>query len=220
MQMVDDAPLVPQFRDLVIPGGEPKFDELAAAVEQRLLPPWSRDRETQESPTLQLSDYRVFQRDDSAAGPGLLLFLIARDNDVEVANVVPTGERRELTKEEYNDAVEQFSDGFLASAAETLGLVVRMSPSELDLRDVLDERTYRALLAFSRTSNRSTGSSHPMDRERWFEFLVSAYRSRADLSTSDLESWLVLDGWSEDVAWDLLVQFEFAMGLLKHVDRS
>ena len=218
--MTDDAPRVPQFRDLVIPGGQSKLNELADAVEQRLQPPWSRDREAESSPNLNLggAEYRVFKRDDTASGPGLLLFLIAQANDIEVANVVPTGERNELTKQEYNDAIVQFSSGFLADSAQALGLVVSLSPSELNMQDVLDETTYQALLAFSRASNRSTGSSHPLDREKWFKFIVGVYRNGSDVSSSDLERWLVLDGWSEDVAWDLLIQFEFAMQLLRYVD--
>jgi hypothetical protein len=213
---MSDVPLVPQFRDLVVPDASAHFEELVGEIERRISSPWSRDQETEQSRHLG-GRYRVFGRQDTTAGPGVLLFLITRNYDVEIANVVPTGDRHELTMQEYNEAVAEFNDRFLAEAASILGLEVSLSETELDLGQVLDEGTFRALLAFSRASNRATGSSHPSDRQRWLSFIVAAYRTGANLSSGDLQSWLVLDGWSEDVVFDLIVQFEFAMGLLRYV---
>lgn len=218
--MADDVPLVPQYRDLIVYGGRPKFDDLAGEVERRLEAPWSRDHEMERSERLLPGgSYRVFNRAETEASPGLNLFLIADDDDVEVANVVPTGGRDELTREEYNDSVAEFHGRFLADAASTLALEVRIGATDLDLSDVLDEATFRALLAFSRASNKATGSSHPSDRERWFAFILGVHGSRPELSTGDLQSWLVLDGWSEDVVFDLISEFEFAVGLLNYAAR-
>src|SRR5436190_867887 len=75
-----------------------------------------------------------------------------------------------------------------------LGGDARLGEDVIDLQADLGETVFRALVAFSRSANRTTGSSHPMDRERWFAFLVAAHRSHVDLSVDVLAKWLALDG--------------------------
>jgi hypothetical protein len=68
-------------------------------------------------------------------------------------------------------------------------------------------------------ANKSTGASHPKDKERWFEFLISAHRTSARLDADLLARWLSeAEGWPEDTAHALAIDYEFALGLLQKYD--
>jgi hypothetical protein len=202
---------------LELPGAASRLDEYVEEIDARLDRPWERARDIEDGPVLSGHRYRVFRRHETADGPGLLLHLLASGQRVYVANIVPT-EVHQLTTDEYNAALVEFSSRFAEPAAAALGLAIDLGVPEVDLAAEVGEDVFQDLLAFSRASNRSTGSSHPSDRERWFRFLVALHRSGIELSTGLLEQWLLLDGWPESVAHDLMLEFEFAMGLLKHVD--
>jgi hypothetical protein len=211
---VADYPLVPRFRDLDFHGLE--MDALADAIEQRLAQPWQRARDKEEDPILN-EKFRVFLR-RGGDEPGLLLFLATLDSMVYVSNIVPT-EKSELSRNEYNAALSEFYEEYALPAAGALGGEARLGGDVIDLQADLGETAFGALVAFSRSANRSTGSSHPMDRERWFAFLVAVHRSDAYLSVDVLAKWLVLDGWSESVASDLAIEFETGRDLLAYAER-
>jgi hypothetical protein len=146
------------------------------------------------------------------------LHLFADRSKVYVANIVPT-DRSNLSIGEYNEALVEFYERFAHPAADSIGVDTVLSADLVDLEVELPKHVFQALTAFSSLANKATGSSHPLDRQRWFEFLTLLHGSNSDLSTGLLQDWLILDGWSESVAFDLVIEFEFGIGLLKHVDR-
>lgn len=210
-------PLVPCFRELEFINGAQVFDPLTQGIERRLKGPWERDRGLEEGPILR-GEYRVFRRHPSNGQPGLLLHLMAEDERVLVANIVPT-EVGQLTTDDYNAAIVDFTDRFARPAARELGIEINLGSEFIDLESELPADVYSALTAFSRTANRSTGSAHPMDRDRWFDFLVRLYRSGGDVPSWVLQEWLTLDGWPESTSYDLIIEYEFGMGLLRYVEQ-
>jgi hypothetical protein len=73
---------------------------------------------------------------------------------------------------------------------------------------------------FSAAANKSTGSSHPCDEERWLEFVTAAHREKAALDASTLEQWLREgEGWPEDIASELAVDYEKARSLLSYYEK-
>ena len=215
--MPESSALVPQFRELLIDGGGTRLDELEQAVEELLAPPWDRDRETEDSDLLKRGKYRVFRRGGTGDAPGLRVFLVPREakDQVYVSNIVPT-ELSELTMDQYNDALITFCDEFCRPATAKLGLDCQITEAFLDLSKYLDEDTYRSLIAFSRLANKSTGASHPLDRDRWFDFIVRLHGSNIQLDGDVLERWLILEGWSEDIAYRLTEQYGYALELLQY----
>jgi hypothetical protein len=214
----DEYPIIARFRELDFPGTTAKdLDPLTNAIELLLASPWERARDVEQAPIFR-GEYRVFRRLPEDQHPGLLLHLVvAADSVIYVPNIVPT-EKAELGIEEYNEALVDFHHRFALAAATSLGFSVRLGDDKIDLQSDLSKEVFAALVAFSRGSNRSTGSSHPMDRERWFKFLLLLHRASLELPTWVLQEWLELDGWSESVATELAIEYEFAMGLLSYAE--
>lgn len=158
--------------------------------------------------------YQIYHRAESNGRPSLRVYMTDREADVYVANIVSDG--GSISIEEYNTTLEDFTHGFVMPAAQSLNLAVHLGETYVDLSVELGEDTYRALRAFSRLANKSTGSAHPLDSERWMTFIWRLYRSRKRVQSDILKQWLILDGWSEHMANDLVSQFEFGTELLRH----
>jgi hypothetical protein len=188
------------------------------AVDGHLVRPWSHAADIEESPVL-ARRYRVFRRDEVGDVPAALLHLLDDGHRIYVANIVPT-EVGELSIGQYNEILVEFAERFGDEAARQCGLEALLGSDVVDVGAELDEATFKRLIAFSRAANRATGSSHPMDRERWHDFMILLHRSGRELEPSVLQEFLMLDGWSESVAWDLVLQYEFGMGLLRRVGAS
>ena len=87
----------------------------------------------------------------------------------------------------------------------------------VSLNNFMSEQTARLLASFSHIANKSM--PHPLDEERWREFLIAAHKENARLDESTLNRWLVEDeGWLEDSASDLASQYYFARELLRDYD--
>jgi hypothetical protein len=214
--MTDAFPVLPVFRDLTLNGAGPRLDDLADAIVARLREPWIRDQQVEAEG---FGDYRVFRRDPNGDRPGLRLFLSANSTgDVYVSNILPM-ERGRLTMAEYNEALTEFYETFLQRAAAAGGLEAVLGTDTLDLQTELPDDAISALHTFSRAANRSTGSSHPMDMERWLRFIVCLHKSRKTLSPSVLNDWLQADGWPPDISLELTLEFEFAATVLDYADK-
>ena len=91
--------------------------------------------------------------------------------------------------------------------------------ASVEINREISARRYRC--RFSILANHGTGSSHPLDRERWFAFLLCCHRDRCELDTDMLQRWLMEQGdWSFERASDLAIEYEFGRGLLKFAERN
>jgi hypothetical protein len=212
-----NSPLLPAFREVRVPGGDLQFEQLRAQIERVVVSGWSLDPDSQKRLSTRDHDWVVVRRDASQAGPALRVFLTSRPGLAYVSNIVPE-EHTGLTHEQYNDAALEFAELFARPAAEALGLGVTVTGTVLDLSAELPDDVFRALRSFSTGANKGTGSTHPMDRERWFSFIFKLHRSATTLSSTTLAEWLVADGWDEGAADDLAIEFELCSGLLEYVD--
>ncbi|MGA2739659.1 MAG: hypothetical protein ABSG65_19745 [Bryobacteraceae bacterium] len=119
-----------------------------------------------------------------------------------------------LTYDQYNAIVQEFHDRFALPAASATGVQVELGTADPQIEDFLSAPTARLLRSFSGCANRSI--LHPLDRERWNEFLTAAHREDAPLSASMLQRWLIEEeGWPEDEASNLAIEYEQARGLLE-----
>jgi hypothetical protein len=75
---------------------------------------------------------------------------------------------------------------------------------------------------FSSAATKDTGSSNQFDRQRWLKFLVACntHSAKPDSIRDALSTWLTEDGWNEDTASELRIEFDFAMDLLNFQKRS
>ncbi|GLQ99058.1 hypothetical protein [Dyella mobilis] len=135
-----------------------------------------------------------------------------------VSNIVPESVGQ-LSIAQYNTILQDFVACIATPASRSGAFRVELTSAQRSLADWLDAGTAAALRRFSGAANKSTGAAHPLDQERWFQFLIRAHRSSARMSPGDLARWLrEVDAWPEESAHELAVEYEFASALLQTYD--
>src|SRR5262245_16412719 len=96
-----------------------------------------------------------------------------------------------------------------------------MTEPKADLERWLTPEAAEKLRVFCAVANKRSGSSHPVDRERWYNFIVAAHEGGTEFSASTLARWLVEEGcWDDETAEKLAIEYEFARGLLAFSGRE
>ena len=89
------------------------------------------------------------------------------------------------------------------------------------LADYLSAEPIELLQSLCEGSNKSTLGSHPSDRLRWMEFLLSVYRSGNMVDPDTFGALLEAAGWWPKRGIRKLVdEYELAMGLLRLNERT
>lgn len=194
-------------------------DSILAKVQE----PWRHDSEREDDIREHASDEEdvivlVRASFDDIDESGLVLW--QEHDDYKVSNIVPRNVG-ELGIARYNAILRDFVTLVAEPAAHAGGFEIDLTPPNQTLEDWLDTEPATALRRFSRLANKSTGSAHPMDRERWYAFLIATYRVSKRLDSDQLARWLVeVDGWFPEKAQELAIDYEFALGLLEQYDQS
>lgn len=212
---------IEQFQDLSVWGSAESVGQMKNVVASALSSPWSRDAEA-EKQTAAGSTYQdvlIVRRGRTNDVPAATLFMFKGDRGWTVGNIVPS-EVRSLSKAQYNAILSEFCDRFVRPVATELGLSVEISADHQSLEDWLPPDAVSALRSFSAAANKSTGSGHPLDKQRWYAFLTLAHGHTENFDASLLTQWLVqIEHWPEGIATDLASEYEFGLGLLDYVDR-
>jgi hypothetical protein len=91
-----------------------------------------------------------------------------------------------------------------------------LSGMDVDLSAQLPKDVYARLRHFSVAANKKTGSSHPLDQERWMDFLIASDKATVVLDSHTLARWLVeIEGWESEQASRLAEEYEFGRELLQ-----
>jgi hypothetical protein len=211
------------FKKLAIKVDDPaKLDTFLTHLDSNLPPGWSRDEQAEQrvSNSLPGRDIHAFRWADSKTDLSALLFLARTDDRrFEVTNIVPISVSQ-LTKAQYNGILDDFAKHADRIATQEGGNV-EVTPDKLAIGHWLSEKAAKRLQSFSALANKSTGSSHASDFERWAAFLAQAHRDRTTLDSETLSRWLIeVEGWPEEQASGLADQFAFARDLLKAYDED
>lgn len=144
-------------------------------------------------------------------------------NEYRVTNIIPLS-KSSLDYDEYNMVLNIFYDLFIKDKHKKYRLDVDLSESEVSLDKYISEKSVRLLEVFSSSANKNTGSAHPSDRERWSKFVISVCKKDEGLAIGVVDvvrRWLIeVGGWSESVAGELIVEFEFGLALLKQYNEE
>lgn len=194
-----------------------------AWVEEHLTEGWARDSAREEELNREsATKFYCFACQRTADRAAAKLFVTHADRHTTswlyVSNIVPQ-EVQQLSFDEYNHILNEFGTRFAKPAADSIGIRVELSSPEQSIGDWLSPESAKRLIAFSRGANKSTGSSHWADRERWYDFLIAVHRSRENPDVGLLQRWLIEEEkWPDDTASDLVSEYEFARGLLDRFD--
>jgi hypothetical protein len=210
------------FQDLYLRSGSSSSsirDSILAQVQE----PWRHDSSRENDIRLHASDEEdvivlVRASFDDIDESGLVLW--QEHCDYKVSNIVPRNVG-ELGIAKYNTILRDFVVRVAGPAAQEGGFAIELTSPNQTLEDWLDTESATALRRFSRLANKSTGAAHPMDRERWYAFLIATHHASKRLDSDHLARWLVeIEGWSADRAQELAIDYEFALGLLGQYDQS
>lgn len=141
-------------------------------------------------------------------------------NEFEVFNIIPSLTRK-LTYEQYNFILDQLYKCVVKKVAVKLELDTMITSPYKSMTEIIGEEAYERLYRFSRSANKSTGNTNPFDFERWCEFVFTLFRQNVKLNSDEFVRWLEEnEGWSEDLAWKLAVDLEYALDILEKYEHS
>lgn len=213
------------FQDLVLRAPAGELSTIRPALIKHATGVWRHAPEAERRLSRNVvldGDAIAFERNADVALPAASLALWSRTGTYEVSNIVPK-EMGRLDYAQYNALLQEFVDVVVLPAAEGAGFSVEVTSGYQSVEEVASVEAAAALRQFSSAANKSTGSTHPADRKRWMRFLILAHLSGSALAGDFLARWLVeVDGWDEESAHDLAIEYEFAQDLLRtyHDERS
>jgi hypothetical protein len=206
------------FRDLFLRGESEQLAKLMDEVEKSLPPGWVRDR-TIEGQLRALAETAkptysfVHERDNRF--PAATIYLREEEPGILVAaNVVPLKKHR-LSYGETNSLLEEFGERIVGPSAEKMGVQIELTACQADLSDWLSDTVAEKLRTFSMTASRNSGSALPLDKERRFDFIMTAHGEESRLDARTLRRWLIEnEGWSPEIADQLAGEYAFGGELL------
>lgn len=208
------------FQELLIEKGQsvkPIRDLLLSNVRA----PWSHLTKREEfirASSIADDDVIVIGRDEKDGVAACSVLLWAQNGGYRVVNIVPSSEGS-LGIRGYNSILRDFVNDIVVPAAENGAFQVVLSDAFEPLDAMMGPDAARALIRFSQLANKSTGHTHPLDEKRWFNFLLLAHKSKKKLTSELLLRWLAeREGWPQDTASDLAIQYEYSMNLLSYYD--
>ncbi len=194
---------------LFIKVDEADADHFVAEMQKNLTGAWTRALDWEARLKTQNVDkeaeWYIYQNDQAG------VCITRNDSEsLKVTNIVPLVVGS-LSDKDYNAIQQAFQQ-----IVQKTGFPSYITGEEAKL--VLTQKAQESLERFSSLANKSTGSSHPMDLERWVDFLAIAHEEKCYPDVGALAQYLEekLD-WSGEKARELAEESEFAKALLNRV---
>lgn len=212
---------IEDFQDLFLRSSA----ELREALQRYVEPPWrhAKDREQKIAEDSGNCNVILFERESTNGITASLLILSRTSDGYEVTNILPL-KKNTLNVAEYNDVLNDFVNRIAKPASKASGFQVEDGKRKQSITDWTSQEAANALHTFSISANKFTGSSHPSDQHRWFQFLFAVHKAHKAqgkvLDTHLLGRWLEeVENWPSEVATKLVLEYEFALNLLDEYDR-
>ncbi|MRZ79045.1 hypothetical protein GKD14_16340 [Paeniclostridium sordellii] len=143
--------------------------------------------------------------------------------ELYVGNIIPM-EKSELSIDEYNAILLKFYNDVIKPYKER-GTELNISQPTSDIfnpMSVISENALKKLKLFCNAANKSTGSSHPCDRERWFDFICQTVDDDKIFDYSTLVELLQDESyaWDEKQAYKLAEEYVNACEILQYYKRE
>ena len=157
-----------------------------------------------------------------------------REGYVKVGNIVPL-EKSQLTIEEYNEVLDLFYKDIVEPYAKVHTDIEIIGPTSAAFEPLnhITETALAKLEYFCNNANKSTGSSHPSDEERWFDFICQTVEDEKVFDYDTLYKFLMdkdywgnkKEGfigvigrfaWSEEKASELALEYENYVRFLEY----
>ena len=111
---------------------------------------------------------------------------------IKVGNIVPL-EKNSLSIDEYNSVLKKFNRDIIEPYKRHNHIIniSELTNDEFDPLTVISKVALQKLRAFCVAANKSTGSSHPCDQERWYEFRT-IFLWKHGVHWEEVMSWIIL----------------------------
>jgi hypothetical protein len=213
---------IKRFRDLRVLGDRQTLCALIEPITLALPPNWQEDAESgKELPGFAGERYFVFTRDGDNHVPSCRLILHLNNRSLWVSNI-QLQKSRDISFNQYNAALGEFEVVLRKQVSEYGNLRIQTTDENAHITEWVTPEAAKKLEAFSCAANKSTGSGHSYDSQRWIKFVVQTHLDGSSLEIDDLRRWLIealgWKGW-EDQVDGLILQYEFGRALLNAYDK-
>lgn len=211
-----------KFIELEIRNSEEKLVELLNLLKASETNKWKFERKLTKdySLNISISEEKVacFKANSTKYFDATIWFAII-DGVLKVSNIV-SRKVPYLGKDIYNLTVTDFYEEFVSKYVEG-NFKINLTSNEVTIEEIANKATADKLKKWESLCNRSTGNSHPYDRERWFDFIKTAVDTNSNLTVGDLEQWLTEErNWFMDeensITERIVLDFEYGIDLLKY----
>ena len=220
------------YRELYFRGTVEQLKNFAKEIDNYVTGDWSKVKESQH-----WKDYLLFDYTGDKVNKARVSIYLA-DNILKgkiiVGNIVPL-EKDKLNIDEYNDILVKFYNDVI-KPYKNCGTELDISELSDDVFNpcsVISKEALKKLEIFCRAANKTTGSSHPCDRERWFDFICQTVDDGKMFDSSILANFLKdenywgekPDGfigamgnyaWDEEQAYELAKEYEILCEILQY----
>lgn len=135
-----------------------------------------------------------------------------RDCKIKVGNIVPL-RKDQLTVQEYNALLDSFYECIILPFHNEYPALEVVGPTseKFDPLHYISKTALEKLECFCNAANKSTGSSHPSDEERWFDFICQTVDDRQVFGYDTIYKFLMdEDYWGKKESGFIGVMGNFA----------
>ena len=220
------------YKELSFVGDKPAFDAFKENAPSFVRGDWKYSQSDREK------DYIVFNYLGNKVDQAKVSIFCGqnarRQGYLKVGNIVPL-RKNQLSIEEYNAVLDLFYEEIIVPNRSRLRGIEIVGP-ESDVFDPLkyvSKEALRKLECFCNGANKTTGSSHPIDEARWFDFICQTvddnqtfdfdtiYRFLMDedywdKKESGFAGTMGKSAWVEERAVELATQYDNYVRILKY----
>ena len=217
------------YKELCFYGSEEDFRAFANGVSKYIPSDWGCPK------TNPNADQLVFAYLGLKEEPAHLYLCKSKYQDkpcYRVTNIVPT-KVNDLSIEQYNRILDIFYRDIITPYVKD-GIPLQVDEPTSDRFDPLTVVSIVALdklISFCTNANKSTGSTHPLDKERWFAFICQTVEDGKMFNADTLAQFLQDEDfwnshpsihkhqsatWDEDTAYELASDYELACDIIKY----
>lgn len=204
------------FRDLKFIGSLREQHKLLELIEQNLCDGWARDKDKESNlKDNTKSEYRIFICSKMDALPKTSIFLTSDDNSYFYVCNIFIEEKSELSIEEYNIILEEFFEKFVRPCINDLDIRAILTEASKTIDNSMSSELADKLKRFSGAANKSSAGTHPLDQERFLDFIIQAHLESSLLDESTLDELLKDENWLSKDALELSIKYNFGRKILK-----
>jgi len=224
------------FRELSFKGTAEQLSKFSKEIGE-----YAKDDWILQPATERLKDYLQFSYRGTSLENAIVSIYIGdrlQKGEIKVGNIVPQ-KKNSLTVDEYNALLMQFYEDVIKPYKEHGTEVIIDPPTDdiFDPRMIISEEALQKLKSFCYGANKTTGSSHPLDKERWFDFICQTVDDDRVFEYTALANFLQDEAywgakpkdfigamgdyaWSEDKAYELADEYSTAVDVLQYYKRT